>query len=123
MPIYEYWCRDCRRRVNLYIRFSAEASQPTCPQCGSTNLRRLFSTFAIHKSDGSIYDSILSDSHLVKGLENDDPRALAEWDRRMGSSGDEKTAPEYEDMLERLEAGEMPPGEMPEKETAAEESD
>jgi putative FmdB family regulatory protein len=122
MPIYEYRCHNCRRRVNLYIRFTAEDSQPACPQCESTNLSRLFSTFAIRKSDSSVYEGIFSDSHLVKGLENDDPRALAEWNRRMGSSMDEEVAPEYEEMLERLEGGEMPPREIPE-EAAAEESD
>jgi hypothetical protein len=36
----------------------------------------------------------------------DDPRALAEWNRRM--SQDEEVAPEYEEMLGRMDKGEMP---------------
>jgi hypothetical protein len=36
----------------------------------------------------------------------DDPRALAEWNRRMGQG--EEVAPEYEEMLGRMDKGEMP---------------
>jgi hypothetical protein len=36
----------------------------------------------------------------------DDPRALAEWNRRM--SGGEKSHPEYEEITERMERGEWP---------------
>lgn len=105
----------------MYIRLPAEPTEAVCPQCHSTDVRRLFSTFAIRKSDSSIYEGILSDSQLVKGLENNDPGALAEWNRRMGSGTDEAVAPEYGEMLERLEAGEMPRNES--SETAAEEAD
>jgi hypothetical protein len=36
----------------------------------------------------------------------DDPRALAEWNKRMSQG--EEVAPEYEEMIERMEKGEMP---------------
>jgi hypothetical protein len=36
----------------------------------------------------------------------DDPRALAEWNRRM--SGGEKSAPDYEEITQRMERGEWP---------------
>jgi hypothetical protein len=42
-----------------------------------------------------------------------DPRALAEWNKRMSRGMDEETAPEYQEMLERMEQGEMPE-ELPE---------
>jgi hypothetical protein len=52
-----------------------------------------------------IYDDILSDGNLLRRMMADDPRALAEWSRKMeGTSGD--TSPEYEEMLERLDRGE-----------------
>jgi len=105
MPIYEYRCNNCNRRVSILVHSSSE-STVTCPNCGSEELNRLFSTFAIRKSDHDIYEDILSDSQLVRGLESDDPRALAEWNKKM--SRGEGAAPEYEEVLERLEAGEMP---------------
>jgi len=36
----------------------------------------------------------------------DDPRALAEWNKRMSQGAE--VAPEYEEMVERMEKGEMP---------------
>ncbi len=105
MPIYEYRCNKCHRRVSILVRSPSE-STVACPSCGGTELNRLFSTFAVRKSDQAIYEDILSDSQLVRGLESNDPRALAEWNKRMSQG--EEVAPEHEEMLDRLEAGEMP---------------
>lgn len=88
------------------MRSIGDTSSPICPHCGSENLNRIFSTFALHKSWRSTYEDILSDSRLIEGLKRNDPKALAEWNRRM--SRGEKVAPEYEEMIERLERGEIP---------------
>jgi putative FmdB family regulatory protein len=105
MPVYEYRCNDCRRRVSLYIRGLSEKPEPVCTKCGSKNLTRLFSTFARLKTDKDVYENILSDSDLVKGMMANDPRALVEWSRRMEGTEGEKS-PEYEEMMERMEKGE-----------------
>ena len=107
MPLYEYRCNSCHRRVTILVREHA-APPATCPECGSAELERIFSSFAVRKTDQDIYDDILSDNRLVSGLVHDDPRALAEWNKKMSQGTDHEVAPEYEDMLERLEAGEMP---------------
>lgn len=60
----------------------------------------------MRKADKAIYEDILSDSQLVKGMLRNDPKALAEWNKRM--SRGEKPALEYEDMVGRMEKGEMP---------------
>ncbi len=105
MPIYEYWCNHCQRKVMLYLPTFSQASPP-CPKCSNNALQRLFSTFSMHKTDKNIYDDILSDSQLTKGMLSNDPRALAEWNKRMSQG--EKVAPEYEEALDRMERGEMP---------------
>jgi hypothetical protein len=80
---------------------------PSCPQCGNDTLRRLISTFSVRsKTYKDVYEDILSDSQLTRGMMADDPRALAEWNRRM--SRGEELAPEYEDMLGKMDKGEMP---------------
>ena len=84
MPIYEYRCRSCHRRVAVFLRLFPSSFGPSCPRCGSRDLDRLPSTFAVKRSEESVYEDILSDSTLVKGLEENDPRALAEWSRRTG---------------------------------------
>ena len=104
MPIYEYWCDSCQRKVSLYQReFSSPSS---CPYCGNSELRRLFSTFSMHKTYKEVYEDILSDRDLKRGMVRNDPRALLEWNKRMG--GTEKVAPEFEEITERMERGEWP---------------
>ena len=106
MPLYEYRCNDCHHRVTILVRDSS-GSAVACPHCGITELKRLFSRFSVRKSEEAVYDDILSDSQLVKGLEQSDPCALAEWNKRMSQGTDEEIAPEYHEMLERMESGEM----------------
>jgi len=119
MPIYEYICHGCQRKVTLYLQTYPE-SPPPCPQCGSNTLNRIFSTFSVRKTCKDVYDNILSDNQLTRGMMNNDPRALTEWSRRMSQS--EPVAPEYEEMVERMDKGEMPPLEMAGTGLPAEES-
>jgi len=108
MPIYEYRCNTCRRRTDIFVQCFSPPLNPTCTHCGSRELRRIFSPVAVRrsKSDKSVYDDILSDSKLTQGLMQNDPRALAEWTRRMSRAADEDATPETQEILDRLDAGE-----------------
>ena len=86
---------------------------PDCPHCSNSDLKRVFSTFAVQKTYRDVYEDILSDRELTQGMMRDDPRAMAEWNKRM--SGGEKPAPEYQEITERMEAGEWPAAQIAEK--------
>jgi putative FmdB family regulatory protein len=45
MPIYEYRCEDCETAFEKLVRAFRE--EVACPRCGSTELERLLSTFAM----------------------------------------------------------------------------
>src|SRR5919205_4684542 len=46
MALYEYKCADCEDRFDL-MRPMSEADEPAeCPECGSTESRRVISNFA-----------------------------------------------------------------------------
>jgi putative FmdB family regulatory protein len=51
MPIYEYRCDDCRRRVSLFYQSialaEAQADAARCPHCGGAHLSRLVSRFNV----------------------------------------------------------------------------
>jgi len=79
---------------------------PACPRCGKGELKRIFSTFSVQKTYRDVYEDILSDRELTQGMMHGDPRAIAEWNKRM--SGGEKSPPEYEEITERMEGGEWP---------------
>ena len=108
MPIYEYRCANCRRKVEVFARSHAVQASPTCSHCGSDEMSRVFSKFAFRRSknDTGVYDDILSDRKLTDGLMRNDPRALAEWSRKMSHAADEDSTPETEELMDRLDAGE-----------------
>ena len=112
MPIYEYWCDSCRRTVTSY-RQNSSVPPPSCPHCGNKGLRRLLSRFSVQRTHKDVYEDILSDRELTQGMIRDDPRAIAEWNKRM--SGGEKSSPEYEEITERMERGEWPLTQIEEK--------
>jgi len=108
MPIYEYRCSKCRRRVDIFVQGFSPPTNPSCTKCGSKELSRIYSAFAVRKSkqDKSVYDDILSDSKLTQGLMRNDPRALAEWTRKMSRAADEDITPESQEIMNRLDKGE-----------------
>src|SRR5262245_57851047 len=40
MPIYEYHCADCRRRVSLLVMRISDPGTARCPRCGGEHLTR-----------------------------------------------------------------------------------
>ena len=107
MPIYEYRCGDCRRRVSLFVRGFVDPPSKACPQCGSADLSRLVSRVAVLRPQESQLEA-LSDPTAWDGLSEDDPRGMADMMRRMGDSMGEDLGPDFGDMVERLESGEVP---------------
>jgi len=107
MPVYEYLCKDCNRRVSVLLR--KVDSKPKCPVCKGEKLERRFSRFSVRGTYKDIYEDILGDNHLTKGMLSNDPRAMADWNKRMMrgmETGHEPT--EYDEHLERMEKGEWP---------------
>jgi putative FmdB family regulatory protein len=107
MPIYEYRCHGCRRRVSVFFRSFSSTADPICPQCGSRELTKLVSRVAVMKSEESRLED-LADPSSLGDLDENDPKSIARWARKMGEQMGEDLGPEYEEMVDRLEAGEMP---------------
>jgi putative FmdB family regulatory protein len=106
MPLYEYRCNGCRRRVTLLRSFS-DTSTPCCPHCQSEDLTRLISRVSILRSEESRLES-LADPSSLGDLDESDPRSVARWMRKMGEETGEDLGPEFHEMVGRLEAGESP---------------
>ena len=107
MPIYEYRCGACRRRVSLYYQtFSAAAeARPTCTHCGSTDLSRLVSrVFLLKGEDAQLED--LADPSSFGDLDENDPKSVARWARKLGQQMGEDLGDDWDEMVDRLEAGE-----------------
>ena len=53
MPIYEYRCGGCGRKVSIFFRSFTTVVDAVCPRCGSTDLTRLVSRVAVLRRGGS----------------------------------------------------------------------
>jgi len=83
VPIYEYECRGCGRRVSLLVRSLASREAPRCPRCGSVELSRLMSRFATPKSEDARLEAA-ADPSQYGDLDENDPQAVARFVKRMG---------------------------------------
>ncbi|MGD8998461.1 MAG: zinc ribbon domain-containing protein [Anaerolineae bacterium] len=109
MPIYEYHCHDCERRVSIFWRTFAKAQEGTaaCPRCHGTNLTRLMSRVRLMRSEESRLDD-LADPSSMPDFDENDPKSLGRWMRKMSEEVGEDLGPEFDEVVGRLEAGESP---------------
>jgi len=89
------------------LRSFSDTSRPHCPECDSEDLTRLISRVAVLRSEESRLESLADPSSLA-GLDENDPRSMARWMRKMSQEMGEDMGPEFDEMVDRLEAGEDP---------------
>lgn len=101
MPIYEYRCNDCKKKVSILFLSFSSIQEPTCSHCGSKNLTRLISRFAVHRSEESRLER-LADPSRWGAIDENDPKSILEWTKRMGKEmgvGDE-LGKDFDEMVE-----------------------
>ena len=110
MPIYEYRCNQCRKKVSILTLRISEKVDERCEHCGSTNLSRLASRFAMSRSEESRLDSLADPTNLA-GLDESNPRSMARWMRKMGKEmGEEFGGEDFDQMVDEMESGKTPEG-------------
>ena len=97
MPVYEFRCNDCGRKVTLTYKTYAEydAAMHTCPRCHSTNLTRLISRVAIRRSSIARLMSDDADDSVLDDFDESDPRAMGRLLREMSEEMGEDMGPEF----------------------------
>lgn len=103
MPIYEYRCTGCSRKVTVLTLRVSEQVDPVCEHCGSRKLTRLMSRFAMLRSEDARLDDLADPSSLA-GLDENDPKSMARWMRKMGKEIGEDSS-ELDEMADELEGG------------------
>ena len=101
----------------LTLRVS-EQVEPKCERCGSAKLTRLMSRFALVRSEDDRMDD-LADPSSLGDLDENDPKSVARWMRKMGKELGDDAGEDFGEMVDELEAGggeegdgddEAPPG-------------
>lgn len=123
MPIYEYQCEQCRKVFSFLVRNVATHQPPTCPGCGHGKMTRALSRFAAHsgkrRAENADVDSATPSGDDMPpgmerlmaeadGIDENDPRAMGRFMRKMAEETGEPMPPEMNEMIRRLEAGEDP---------------
>ena len=52
MPLYEYECPKCGKRIEVLQKMGEDGAGLTCPECGAGGLKKLMSASAIQVSGG-----------------------------------------------------------------------
>ncbi len=104
MPIYEFLCRDCGRKMSALVLSRSRVNEVRCKRCGGANLEKLFSRFATVKSDESRLES-LADPSALGNLDESDPKSVAEWMKKMGKEMGEDFGDDLDQAVEEEMAG------------------
>lgn len=127
VPIYEYRCAGCHRKVSIFFRSHTAAAEPRCPRCGSAELERLFSRVVVRRggrgdvgaeefdTGGDGFDEAVGDEFGEpfgfpgSDLDEDaDPREIARWTRQMSAQVGEPLDPDLDRALSDIERGADP---------------
>lgn len=114
MPIYEFRCAECRRKTTLITLSVSAAVDPACQHCGGRNMAKLVSRVAIRRSEESRLESLADPSSLA-GLDEQDPKSVARWMKKIGREMGEETGEDFDEEIDRAmdetEGGAGPGGE------------
>jgi putative FmdB family regulatory protein len=80
LPIYEYYCIECRGRFQHLARRIDEHT-PACPRCGAMQAERLISAANIARGEAHHQRAL---KHEADGVNRDDPQAMAQFLKESG---------------------------------------
>jgi putative FmdB family regulatory protein len=101
MPIYEYYCPDCNGRFQKLVQGFSDPAGLACPRCSSTAVQRAVSRVAVLKSEESRADA-LADPSMFAGLDENDPRSIARWAKKLGKELGEEAGEDWDEMVEQM---------------------
>ncbi|RMH33512.1 MAG: zinc ribbon domain-containing protein [Nitrospirae bacterium] len=104
MPIYEYRCCECQKR-NTFLVLTPSRAPQECRYCRSTNLERIMSRFASPKSEEARMET-LADPSRFGDLDENDPKSMARFMKKMGEEMGEDLGDDFDEALEEMEGSE-----------------
>ena len=108
MPIYEFLCQECNTRSSILVKNIAQSFSVKCPACGSSNLVRVMSSFAYHKSMKTIWEES-GEATMSPGPDYcKDPRNIGRWAEKKFSEMGLDIPPEIQQKIQAAREGEIP---------------
>lgn len=101
MPIYEYLCPRCNGRFQKLVFGFRDPEGLACPRCGSVDVRRAISRVAVLKSEEARVDA-LADPSMLAGLDENDPRSIARWAKKLGKELGDDAGEDWDQMVDEM---------------------
>jgi len=108
MPIYEFICQNCNRRLSFLVRDVSAPFAPKCSSCGNTNLSRAISGFAYHKSLKTVWEesgepAMHTDEDYYK-----DPRNIGRWVEKKFQDMGQELPSQIQEKIQAAREGVLP---------------
>ncbi|MBA2847729.1 zinc ribbon domain-containing protein [Thermosulfuriphilus ammonigenes] len=98
MPIYEYWCLNCRR-ISSHLVLNTATFEPYCNHCGGRRVKKLISRVNVRLSEETRLER-LTDPSLLGGLDENDPRSMMKLIEKMGPLAGDDLEEDFGQMME-----------------------
>ena len=99
MPIYEYRCDDCGKISEFLLIKTDEPFLPQCKGCQSKKMTRVLSKVKVIRSEESRMES-LADPSKWGGIDEKDPKSMANWVKKMGKELGEDMGEDVDQMVD-----------------------
>jgi putative FmdB family regulatory protein len=108
MPTYDFICNTCQQRFDIFLTYKEYGVKAVhCTHCTSADVRRRMTKVRIAKTEAGRMEAMANDFPGFEGLD-DDPRALGQIMKKMGKEMGEDLPAEFDEVVDRLEAGQRP---------------
>jgi putative FmdB family regulatory protein len=108
MPTYDFICNACLQRFDIFLTYKEYGVKAVyCTHCKSADVRRRMTKVRIAKTEMGRMEAMANDFPGFEGLD-DDPKALGQIMKKMGKEMGEELPAEFDEVVDRLEAGQSP---------------
>lgn len=98
MPIYEYRCEKCGK-ISSHLVLNKDDFSSHCKYCGSNSVTKLISRVNVRLSEETRLEK-LADPAMMAGLDENDPKSMAKWMKKMGGLAGDDLGEDFGQMVD-----------------------
>jgi putative FmdB family regulatory protein len=98
MPIYEYRCEKCGK-ISSHLVLNKNDLSSYCKHCGSSSVTKLISRVNVRLSEETRLEK-LTDPAMTAGLDENDPKSMAKWMKKMGGLAGDDLGEDFDQMVD-----------------------
>jgi putative FmdB family regulatory protein len=106
MPIYEFECLACGHTASHVVLGSQQITQPDCPGCGSSNTRRVMSSFAVIESETARLSGFDTRRPRDESFYRDS-RNVGMWAKKRAQEMGVDLGPKFDETVEHARTGKL----------------